>query len=180
MATVLNALVRRGYAQQTKRVAAAANWDRYATLFSMVAARVGVNRTVAGVHYPVDTAAGATLGVALGQYMLSRCGAAQLEADGTIKMNGGKPVPVEFSGWEFDGWAYNGRDDFERQLQIDVATGDVVLKDNVRTPTPLNQASFHPQIDGPFQQKIAHSTATAETSDFLEEMFKRATKEWLL
>jgi hypothetical protein len=36
------------------------------------AARVAVNRTVAGVHYPVDTLAGASLGTALGQYMVAR------------------------------------------------------------------------------------------------------------
>ena len=36
------------------------------------AARVAVNRTVAGVHFPVDTLAGATLGTALGQYMVAR------------------------------------------------------------------------------------------------------------
>jgi membrane-associated phospholipid phosphatase len=34
-----------------------------------VAARIAVNRTIAGVHYPVDSAAGAVLGVTLGEYV---------------------------------------------------------------------------------------------------------------
>ncbi|HZZ95141.1 MAG TPA: phosphatase PAP2 family protein [Usitatibacter sp.] len=37
------------------------------------AARVAVNRTVAGVHFPVDTAAGHVLGTALGQYFAATC-----------------------------------------------------------------------------------------------------------
>ena len=39
-----------------------------------LAARVAVNRTVAGVHYPVDSAAGRLLGTALGEFFAARCG----------------------------------------------------------------------------------------------------------
>ncbi len=43
------------------------------------AARIAVNRTVAGVHYPVDSAAGQLLGMMLGQYFVRRCvGAAMI------------------------------------------------------------------------------------------------------
>jgi membrane-associated phospholipid phosphatase len=38
-----------------------------------LASRVAINRTVAGVHFPVDSAAGCLLGLALGQYLWRRC-----------------------------------------------------------------------------------------------------------
>jgi len=37
------------------------------------AARVAINRTVAGVHFPIDSAAGALLGMTLGHYFVARC-----------------------------------------------------------------------------------------------------------
>jgi hypothetical protein len=43
-------------------------------LLSKLAERVAVNRTVAGVHYPIDTWAGAILGRAVGQIILAKCG----------------------------------------------------------------------------------------------------------
>ena len=38
-----------------------------------LASRVAINRTVAGVHFPADSAAGCFLGLALGQYFWRRC-----------------------------------------------------------------------------------------------------------
>jgi membrane-associated phospholipid phosphatase len=59
----------------------------WGTQLMRLAARVAMNRTVAGVHFPVDSAAGAFLGLTLGQYFVSRCtGAANYNAyefDGT-------------------------------------------------------------------------------------------------
>jgi membrane-associated phospholipid phosphatase len=43
-------------------------------LIHKLAERVAVNRTVAGVHYPIDTWAGAILGRAVGQIILGKCG----------------------------------------------------------------------------------------------------------
>jgi|FLOH01.1.fsa_nt_gi hypothetical protein len=36
------------------------------------AGRIATNRTVAGVHFPADSIAGATLGIALGRYLVGR------------------------------------------------------------------------------------------------------------
>jgi hypothetical protein len=38
-----------------------------------LAARIAINRTVAGLHYPIDSAAGAVLGTTLGDYLVARC-----------------------------------------------------------------------------------------------------------
>jgi hypothetical protein len=40
-----------------------------------LASRIAINRTVAGVHFPVDSAAGCFLGLLLGQYLWLRCDA---------------------------------------------------------------------------------------------------------
>ena len=56
------------------------------------AARIAINRTVAGVHFPADSAAGAVLGLTLGQYLVKRCTSA---ADAQT-----------YTAWKFDGTRY--------------------------------------------------------------------------
>jgi membrane-associated phospholipid phosphatase len=56
------------------------------------AQRIAVNRTVAGVHFPVDSAAGAALGLTLAQYFVARCGAA-----------------TAYPAWRFEGTTYFDR-----------------------------------------------------------------------
>jgi hypothetical protein len=43
-------------------------------LLRKLAERIAVNRTVAGVHFPIDTWAGAIIGRAVGQIVLAKCG----------------------------------------------------------------------------------------------------------
>ncbi len=59
------------------------------------AARIAINRTVAGVHFPVDSVAGAVLGATLGQYLVNRMSGA-----------------ANFTASEFDGAKYPGDEDF--------------------------------------------------------------------
>lgn len=54
-----------------------------------LAARIAVNRTVAGVHFPIDTVAGALLGLTLGDYFVARANGAA--ADRTY-------LPAHFDG----------------------------------------------------------------------------------
>jgi len=54
-----------------------ADSDNRRDLVKQLANRIAVNRTVAGVHYPMDSWAGASLGQALGGAILGRCGAPQ-------------------------------------------------------------------------------------------------------
>ena len=60
-----------------------ADFERRQVLLSKVAERIAVNRTVAGVHFPIDTWAGAILGRAVGQIVLAKCGAGEF-VDGYI------------------------------------------------------------------------------------------------
>jgi hypothetical protein len=70
------------------------------------AARVAINRTIAGVHFPVDSAAGQVLGLALCEYLEHRATAL-----------------APYSSWQFDGMAYAPALDFawreQWQLQSD-------------------------------------------------------------
>src|SRR4029453_12403698 len=73
----------------------AADQMRYASQLMQLASRVAINRTVAGVHFPVDSSAGELLGLTLGQYFVNRCtGVAAYDAyafDGTAYPAGGAP-----------------------------------------------------------------------------------------
>ena len=68
------------------------------------AARVAINRTIAGVHFPVDSAAGQVLGLALGEYLEHR-------AKGT----------PSYSSWQFDGTVYGPNLDFSWRDQWNAA-----------------------------------------------------------
>ncbi len=69
------------------------------------AAGVAINRTVAGFHFPVDSAAGQLLGLTLGEYLVHRCGGA-----------------THYSAWRFDGERYGKADDFTWSEQYDTAS----------------------------------------------------------
>jgi hypothetical protein len=64
------------------------------------ASRIAVNRTVAGLHFPVDSAAGQLLGLTLGEYLVHR---AIQPAQGA----------ATYDAWHFVGTAYGEQDDFE-------------------------------------------------------------------
>nr|MCU0943035.1 phosphatase PAP2 family protein [Hydrogenophaga sp.] len=63
-ATVLQALLNHGNPK--------GNGTESREQLQRLAARIAVNRTVAGVHYPVDSAVGRLLGTALGEYIVAR------------------------------------------------------------------------------------------------------------
>jgi len=64
-----------------------------------VAARIAANRTVAGVHYPVDSAAGAILGVTLGEYVAAM--ATGQACTPSRDFDGGKYAPDASCGGDF-------------------------------------------------------------------------------
>ncbi|MDN3722197.1 hypothetical protein QW131_30825 [Roseibium salinum] len=52
--------------------------DKRKKLVRKQAERVAVSRTVAGVHYPVDSWAGALLGQMIGEIILNKCGVSHI------------------------------------------------------------------------------------------------------
>jgi membrane-associated phospholipid phosphatase len=70
-----------------------ADIQEWGTQLMRLAARVAVNRIVAGVHFPVDAAAGMVLGLTLGQYFVKWC-----------ELTGGSGV---YSAWNFDGTKFD-------------------------------------------------------------------------
>jgi hypothetical protein len=102
------------------------NWTEQ---FMRQAARVAINRTVAGVHFPVDSAAGQLLGLTLGEYFVQRC----------------RPPEIYevFYPWRFDGENYPAADDFNWRLLYDAPNEmrlDEVFADRIisegSTPSP--------------------------------------------
>jgi hypothetical protein len=73
-ATVLDALLRAARPGASHK----AGHDATRVQLQRQAYRIAVNRTVAGVHYPVDSACGRVLGTLLGELMLSRCSGTNL------------------------------------------------------------------------------------------------------
>jgi hypothetical protein len=67
VAEVMSAFVQ----QQPQRFA---DFKRRQALLKKLAERIAVNRTVAGMHFPIDTWAGAIIGRAVGQIILAKCG----------------------------------------------------------------------------------------------------------
>ena len=93
------------------------------------ASRIAVNRTVAGVHFPVDSVAGAMLGLTLGQYLVARCKAAN-----------------SYSAWKFDGTKFKG--DFSWRAMFDVGSGQKEAKTEEAIPSTYIE-SAEPQTLGP-------------------------------
>ena len=100
----------------------------WAIQLMQLAARIAINRQVAGVHTPVESAAGATLGLALGQYLVDRC-------DGSV---------TTYRAWLFDGNDYPAREDFDWSKFYDVEAAKQSGTDYVR-----ELADAAPQLGAP-------------------------------
>jgi hypothetical protein len=99
------------------------------------AARIAVNRTVAGVHFPVDTACGQVLGLTLGRYFLQRA-------------TGG----TKFDAWRFDGERYPGKQDFDFHEFYDSATGEEKPNPPYVDPIPSQPPGVSPILNWLWQQ----------------------------
>ena len=70
-----------------------------------LAARIAINRTIAGLHFPVDSAVGQMLGLSLAEYFVNLC------TNGT-----------NYDYWVFDGGNYPCNFDFDGRDQFDTTT----------------------------------------------------------
>ncbi|MEM9640254.1 MAG: hypothetical protein AAGA19_02035, partial [Pseudomonadota bacterium] len=77
------------------------NLESWRAQFFRLAARIAINRTVSGVHFPVDSAAGACLGITLGDYLVARASGAN-----------------KYAAWTFDAADFSG--DFEPETMYDI------------------------------------------------------------
>ncbi len=82
------------------------------------ASRTAVNRTAAGVHFPVDTAAGQVLGLALGRFFIQRATTAG----------------QTFDAWRFDGERYPGTKDFDLRSFCNPANAGELPDPNIDPP----------------------------------------------
>jgi membrane-associated phospholipid phosphatase len=117
---------------------------RYAEQLMRLAARVAINRTVAGVHFPIDSAAGALLGLALGEYFVARAAAP-----------GGAN---QFRTWRFRGNLFPEDGDFVWRDLFDVAA-DAQTEQPYATmdpnPRPIDPARQSPILSWLWDEAVA-------------------------
>lgn len=72
--------------------------DKYREQLERLAARIAVNRTVAGMHYPVDSAVGRLLGTSLAEFFVARCTGQKVHERGFSgpKFHGPKDTVIDF------------------------------------------------------------------------------------
>lgn len=114
------------------------------------ASRIAINRTVAGVHYPVDSAAGAVLGLTLAKFLQMVC------SDGDSYVSSG------FAGRHFD-----PTQDFEWGMLYDPA-------EDLQCP----QVSNNPDFGNYAMAQSNPADPGAMKSASLNWLWKKAVKEW--
>ena len=116
------------------------------------AARIAINRTVAGVHFPVDSVSGAVLGLTLADYFEERC----TYKTGT---NGTRSCAT------FTGENFAAADDFNWHQLYDPATDEQVGSQSSQHGTWMTSAT-------------ASSSKTLTESAALQWLWDEAVKEW--
>jgi hypothetical protein len=127
------------------------------------AARVAINRTIAGVHFPVDSAAGQLLGLTLGAYFVQRA---------TAPVAGG----ANFQAYEFDGTQFgklnnipgNRDEDFNWRLHFQVPAPAV--------PPPPPPSVSQQEVPDFAMKRGAQSVVRPAWS--LATLWSEAKKEW--
>ena len=113
------------------------------------AARIAINRTVAGVHYPVDSLAGQMLGLSVAEYILAR-----FKTPGTI---------TTVDGWEFDG------------SQAALSSADFTGSELVNPATGKRQSQVYAQPIGGIAAPV---TSSVNGSANLYWLWDQAAAEW--
>ena len=128
-----------------------------------VAARIAQNRTVAGVHYPVDSAAGALLGVALGQAFV-----AHLDGAGTVL-----PLSLDGTVWCDPASAWHG--------DFDIDSFCALLSNLVPTVAPNvapTAAGTEASLGGITRGAVPLTIAAPVPNSMLPEIWGKVTAEW--
>jgi hypothetical protein len=117
----------------------------------LLASRVAINRTIAGVHYPIDSAAGCVLGLTLGAYLVARCA-----ASGT------------YTPWQFDGTAYP----LPSAGNPPPRDGDFYWRDLFDTGPTGGQKPT------PYAIRLSSTALPADHSPILGKLWAKAREEW--
>jgi len=124
------------------------------------AARVAINRTIAGVHFPADSAAGHLLGTTLGEYFVARCtGGAPAPAPAPASA---PPVAAAYAPRVFRGDLFNGDTDFDPNERLDP----------VYAPAPALTDPY------PAHVVVKATVTSVQRSPLLAWMWKQARNEW--
>ena len=113
------------------------------------AARIAVNRTVAGVHFPVDSVAGAILGLTLANYIHELS-----DKNVTSRTNS-----------TFEGPRFDAEDDFDWHLLYDAASDE-------------QKKRVGPKGKEPWSETKSHKIENAVISPPLDWLWDNAVKEW--
>jgi hypothetical protein len=112
------------------------------------AARIAINRTVAGVHFPVDSLAGQFLGLGIAEYFVARC-RPSVAAGGVIS--------------NVDHWSL----DCNHPQIIDFSGAEIF---DVTAPVPGRKATAY--------AVRAAAAVSVEGSDILNWLWNEALNEW--
>ncbi|MEP5625704.1 MAG: phosphatase PAP2 family protein, partial [Hyphomicrobiales bacterium] len=125
-------------------------------MFMRQAARIAINRTVAGVHFPVDSVAGAILGLTLADYLAGRC---------TYSSHG--PGEYERTKAIFEGTDFDPFDDFHWHLLYD--------------PKTDKQPARSPNTGAPPWMKVKTRDIpnTVSEAPALQWLWEKAVAEWV-
>jgi hypothetical protein len=122
------------------------------------AARIAINRTIAGVHFPVDSAAGQMLGLSIADYLLRRAGVSEVRGASIAQLGD----------WVFHGDVYPADADFMFRRLYDT-------RNRKREDEALGGAAK----DIVWAKATSKADADAvEPSDLLTWLWRKAVAEW--
>ena len=121
---------------------AAAQAPSEASLLMRLAARIAENRTVAGVHFPADSFAGAAMGMAIGEYLVNALGGSGATGAYTLETTN-----ITARDFNYDTLSFSGADKAffhaEASVPIDGSIVSPILKDIwVRARAEMRIADF--------------------------------------
>jgi membrane-associated phospholipid phosphatase len=145
--------------------------ELYGVQLMRLASRIAVNRTVAGVHFPIDSVAGAVLGLTLGQYLVARANPEKGKGYHPAHFDGRAEVPEALQPEKGNRLAL-GDLDFHWSTVFDVQAGAISQADKAHPSVKLMK-------DGADPSKVLWVDLSKDArSSPLEWLWAEARREW--